>query len=364
MKIYFTLALIAQSLLALSNVYAQISFSTKGETYYDDNIFNNALKTGDMVSSISLSTAYDIESERNNLQLYYMNNFSYFRENIFKSSNSHKFGAVNTYLLSEDGNPLNIGINYSVRNNRDEFYIFDFNQISLYSNYRHSLDENNYFIIGYLFNSNKYKNLSMFSYYENKAFLKYSSTFSTGTAFMGGAEINLKNYAESSTEYGGTNNSSQLNLYLQVSQSLAKHTGLSGYFLQRLNLQSGSRYINSGDYIYYEEEILNDIYSNDGYETGISLTQILSNKFTVKFEFAYSTKNFSGLPAAGAEGYDLNENRSDKLFSAGIQLEADLSSFIYGLNTSANWNFIKNNSNDGFYNFDNQIFSFGLGWEF
>ncbi|MEJ2617196.1 MAG: hypothetical protein P8Z35_19755 [Ignavibacteriaceae bacterium] len=125
--------------VASQNSNAQISFEAYTENYYDDNIYNNSYKVEDFVNSFSLNSGYNFESEYNNLQFYYMGNISYYQKNIFKTSNSHKVGVVNTYLFSEYDNPMNIGVNYTWRNNRETFVIFDFDQISAYANYRQSL---------------------------------------------------------------------------------------------------------------------------------------------------------------------------------------------------------------------------------
>ncbi len=363
MKNYFIIIIIALIFLSVQDkIFSQIPITLKVENYYDDNIYNNSMKASDFISSVSFSTGYNFESERNNLQFYYMNNFGYFNENLSKSSNSHKLGIVNTFLFAEDDNPLNIGINYSFRNNRDEYSTFDFNQLSLYANYRHSLSEDSFILLGYLFSKNDYKNLSVFSYNENKGFIKYSTTFSTKTTLLIGSEIYFKNYLENTADSSSKNGTSQLSLYLNLSQSLAEYSGLSGYFNLRTNLTSSTRYLYSGDLIFYEEEIFNDIYSNDGYDFGVAFTQILSSKISSKIEFGYSTRNFSNLQAATIDGYYLNENRNDKQYAVGIEFLTNLNSIITGLSASIKWNYIKNNSNDAFYMYDNQIFSISFEW--
>ena len=101
-------------ILSSQSVKAQFSFYTGYDGYYDDNIYNNYLAVTDFVSSFSFGAGYDIESGSNNLNLYYDGNLTRFNENVFKSSATHKAGIVNTYFVG-DGNPLNIGANYSWR---------------------------------------------------------------------------------------------------------------------------------------------------------------------------------------------------------------------------------------------------------
>ena len=361
---YSSALLIILSFLFIESVYPQFSLSTKFENYYDDNIYNNAFKTSDYINSFSLSTSYDFESEINNLDFYYTNNLSYFQRNIFKSSNSHKFGIVNTLLISDDENPLNIGANYSFRKNREELKLFDFSQLSAYANYRHFINEGDFFLFGYLFSKNDYADLSSFSYYENKGFIKYSATFETKTTLMIGSEIYFKNYIEQINLLNSANNSSQLGSYINLSQSLTDNTGIAGYVYFRKNISNGTRYLYSDSLIYYEEEIFNDIYSHDGYEAGLSLTQLILSTIVARMEIAYNDKSFSNLPAATIDGYELSENRKDKQFALGLELQFNLRNIMNGLTASCTFNYINNNSNDAFYQYDNQIFMVSFGWGF
>ena len=135
MKFYTAASICLLLTVAFTNLsFPQFALSTRFESYYDDNIYINFDKTADFVHSGSLDAGYNFESDANNLQLYYMGNVTYFRDYNFKSSNSHKFGVVNTYFISEDGNPLNAGINYAFRNNRDELSVYDLSQLSAYAN--------------------------------------------------------------------------------------------------------------------------------------------------------------------------------------------------------------------------------------
>ena len=345
-------------------IFPQINLSTKLENYFDDNIYNNSNKISDIINSFSVDAGYNFESKRNNLQLYSMNNFSSYNQNSLKSSTSHKIGIVNTFLFAENDDPFNAGINYSLKYNRDELTIFDFNQISIYANYRHSLNENDFLIAGYLLNRNNYKNLSSFSYNENKFFLKYSNNLSTGTTFLFGTEIDFKNYLKKLSASTSKEGTTQMSLTANAAQFLSETSGIAAYFNFRKNLKAGTRYLLSGNLVFYEEEIFNDIYSNDGYETGFAFTQIIFHNLITKIEVSYAHKYFSNLPVANAEGIESNELRKDNLLSLGFELHSDLDNIINGLGASFIWNYFNNKSNDVFYNYDNQIYSINLEWEF
>ncbi len=354
--------LILLLLIFADKSFSQLSLSTKFQSYYDDNIYNNYSKISDVINSFSLGSAYDFESEFNNLQIYYMGNFSYYQENYFKSSNSHKIGIVDTYLFSKNDNPLNIGVNYSFRNNRDDFTIYDFNLLSLYANYRQTIAGTNSLLIGYLFNYINYKNFSGFSYNENKAFIKFNTSFSSKTSLMAGIEFDNKSYIEKYNDPTITNNTNQLNGFVQISQDIGESTSLGAYFQKRNNLTTGTRYLSTNEYVYYEEEIFNDIYSNDGYETGISLSQLIGSSAMISIQGIFTKRNFSNLPVASPDGYSLNILREDKQYGFGAEIKVDLGFIFDDLIGSLNYNYINNQSNDYYYKYNNQIISAGIEW--
>jgi hypothetical protein len=358
---YFFLHLIFITVFS-AKVFAQFSFETNMQNYYDDNIYNTSYKVDDFVNSFSLNSGYNIESDFNNLQFYYMGNISYYQKNIFKSSNSHKVGVVNTYLLSENDNPINAGLNYSWRNNRESFIIFDFSQLSAYVNYRHSISGRSYVLIGYIFNKNDYDNFDVFSHYEHRSFITGMMSFETETTLSLGLKYNLKQYTNKIPKQSGSNNVSQLGLTVNVSQSIGIYTEISGYASFRKNITDGTRYFSYNDFVVYEEEIFNDLYSNDGYELGFSLIRYLSAAVLTKAEFIYSKKNFSSIPVPDAEGYDTDLLRNDKQIAGALAIEFYLSKLIGGMSLELSWNYIRSKSNDLFYNYDNNLLSADLNW--
>ena len=352
------LLLLLLSTFFLSNqVKAQFDFYAGYQGIADDNIYNNYLMVSDFINTVSFGSAYNFESDLNNVQIYYEGSLNSFQKNTVKTFNAHRIGLVETHLFSIDDNPLNAGINYSFRNNKDDFKIFDFNQLSLYLNYRHSVSETDFIIPGYVYNRNNYKNFTLFSHNEHKFFLTWISSFQTGTSIMVNAEYNLKKYFESYDYEGYLNEASQIKLMTNLSQSLGEKTGINGYISYRKNLSEGSRYLVSDSLIYYEEEIFNDIYSYDGIETGLGLKHYLTDNIEFSFEAKYLARKYSSINAAELNGSELNQLREDKIYVIGAGIIFDLSKIINGLSLSANYNYLNSTSNDYFYKFTNQMFS-------
>ncbi|MCK7525416.1 MAG: surface lipoprotein assembly modifier [Ignavibacteriales bacterium] len=134
-------------------------------------------------------------------------------------------------------------------------------------------------------------------------------------------------------------------------------TGLSAYAIYQKNLSDGSRYLISDSLIYYEEEIFNDIYSYDGIEAGLGFKHYFNEDIELSLEAKYLIRNYSSLPAADKNGTELDYLREDKQFGFGAGLSFDLSNVINGLSLSTAWNYYKNNSNDYYYKYSNQMIS-------
>lgn len=343
---------------------AQLYLLTSLEGYYDDNIFNNHFNVSDFVNAFSGEVGYDFETEQNNFEIYYLGFFNRYYENSDKSITVHKFGLVNTYLFSEFDNPLNIGINYTSRINREGYYIYDFSQISAYANYMHSISESNKIQLGVIGNRIDYKNFSLFSHYQFKAFLRSINSFKSRTSLTVAAEIDQKNYIEDYKSQGLTNEVLQAKFYLQLGQGITDNFGISAFTFIRKNISGGNRYFDSINYIYYEEELFNDIYSNEGIETGLTLSCLFSPNIIGKISGRYEIRNYTDLPAADEEGNDLDELRQDDQFSVGASLEFGLGEILSGLYLALNYNYIKNASNDYYYDYTNQIYAITLGFDF
>lgn len=343
---------------------AQFNFYTYYQGIYDDNIFNTSENVKDFINSFSIGTAYNFESEVNNVQIYYEGNLSLFNETTPKSFNAHRIGLVETYLFSIDDNPLNAGINYSFRNNKDEYEVYNFDQVSAYLNYRHSVSEGDFVLPGYIFNINTYNNFTLYSHKEHRLFITWISNFETQTSLTLNAEYLFKNYNEKYEYENYLNESSLLKFRFNFGQSLGDVTGLNGYVVYQKNLSEGSRYIISDSLIFYEEEIFNDIYSYNGIETGVGFKHYFNENFELSLEARYFVRNYSSLPAADENGTELDYLREDKQFGMGAGLSYDLSNLIGGLSVSATWNYFNNNSNDVYYKYTNQIISFSLDYDF
>lgn len=357
-------AILLSVFLFSSEIFSQFNLYSSYQLIYDDNIYNNYRNTSDWINNFQLGTAFNFESDVNNLQIYYEGVLGDYKTNKSKSFNSHKIGLVNTHLFSDDFNPLNIGVNYAFRNNRDEFTLYDFRQISAYANYRQTIMESNFLLAGYIFQRNEYLNFNVFSNYEHKTFLKWISNFETQTSLMIATEFNYKSYIDKYKFENYANEGSFIKLHLNIGQSLSENTGANVFLIYRKNLSDKSRYVVNDSLIYYEEEIFNDLYAFNSLDAGVGFTQIIGDKLKLSTELRYSGRYFTTLYAADLNGVELNDLRKDDQLSLGFGLEYDMGEILDGLILSTTFNYLRNKSNDSFYDYSNNIFSFSVDYGF
>ncbi len=120
----------------------------------------------------------------------------------------------------------------------------------------------------------------------------------------------------------------------------------------------------SDSLIFYEEELFNDLYSFNSYEGGIGITHYFTDELKLSSELRYNKRQFTSLYSADLDGNELDELREDNQIGFGLGLEYDLTELIDGLGVSASWNYIRNQSNDEFYKYSNQIYSFSISYGF
>lgn len=344
-----------------NNLNAQLDISSEFYRYSDDNIYNSALKVSDNIYNTSLNGVYNFKSEKNTLQLFNQNSMNYYQENIETSSLFNKFGLADNFQIS-DVTQINLGINYSLKNNRDVFTLLDYSQISAFGNMRFSFSETDILTAGYIYYFTSFKNFSLFSNTVHKTFLRFNSSFESETSIILSSDISAKLYP---AELGNpASEAYQVNLFAQVGQSVAENTGMSLYFQLRNNLSQVTRTFYYDNTLFYQDELFNDVFSNEGYEIGFTFTKLFSQAFGLKGEVSYSNREYSMLPALDFDGNTIAQARIDNQFGIGVEVQQDLSAYLNDLTAHLNWNYLINKSNDRLYKYDNQLLSIGLDYGF
>jgi hypothetical protein len=157
----------------------------------------------------------------------------------------------------------------------------------------------------------------------------------------------------------------QLMLSLRLAQSLLKYSGLAFQYHQRINLVNYDRNI-AGLLPGYaiESQIFDDVMGYEARIFGVELTQLLPFRMTAKLAGYYHLKNYTlqGI-YLDEENYDGTVLREDTFRTFWIALEKRLDLPLTesaSLAIQLNYQWLHNNSNSYWYNYESQFISAGL----
>lgn len=364
--------------LFISTAKSQLIINTSIHNAFDDNVNNNYQNTYDRFTQLTLQAGYDFESENRNIQLFYIGAYNYYQNIIARSFFIHSTGVVYSKLFGEESDKiLNIGGNYNARIGREEFSYFNNSQYIGYINFKYPLMESSFGKLGYRLKYLSYQELSELNNLENYFFAQFMSFFSTRTTLALEANLGIKSYTNAPPEttslnYGmgkgktSIDNSNpsviQLGGNIRVAQSIFDYTGLSFAAGYQTNLQQETRYLAPG-IILSDDDLFDDNYGYEGPSFEATLTQVLPFSIMGKVSFNYLNKTYVNRPA-----YDLLDSikantRIDKVYFLSLLIEKEFP-ILNGLTVSLMYDFIRNASNDEFYDYKNNVWaiSFELGF--
>ena len=159
----------------------------------------------------------------------------------------------------------------------------------------------------------------------------------------------------------------QLSLWLRLAQSVTPTTGLAFQYYNRTLLSGQDRFISDISYSYSQEsEIFNDPLGYESHSYGLELSKLLPNELILKLAANYVEKDYSAQGIyVNEENYDELTLRNDKHKTFYVNLKKDFE-FIKGstLAMSLYYQWISNNSNSYWYNYNNNFCSVGFEFEF
>jgi len=370
-----TSALTILLLLWTSGGAAQWSGGIQVATLLDDNAFNNYLQIDDRLTEVSLQGAYDWETETSNLQLFYTATLDYFALLPSRSFQVHSSGLVFSHTADEDEQTLvNVGGTFTLRDNRDDFTIYDHSQVSLYGNLRSYFSDVLRVSAGYTFRSVWFSEWSELNYLEHTLFIQPAISLPTRTTFILQADLGFKGYTTPNPNDSGSDGPArrmgrsgtevatpgvtQLSGSLRIGQGLAERTGLSLTASYQVSLAKESRYLSFEDGLLTDDEIFDDHYGYDGPLVSLMLTQILPADFRVRASGSLQERRYSNRPAFDLLGQPVASQRIDTRSVLSFSLEKSFPAF--GLQASLAYDHIINSSNDEFYTYRNHAISLTL----
>ncbi len=384
--------IIAHILFVTSIVFGQFFNFVSLNTYNDDNLFRtpDSLKVQDVLSTFTLGLRY--QDSDSHIQLHNNTNLMTYLNNSTRNFLINNVGINKRILLNENSTSnINLGGNWSLRINQDDYNYYNYSQMSGYANFTMLTD-----IIlikgGYSYRWRNYSNWPDLSNHLHNAHIQLNKSFPTRTTVI--TEIGFGNKSFfgqdtfttiGSTGYGNgrwANNTStsitniiserlstsQVNIILRLTQSLHEKAGIYFQYRKQISLDDETSYRNYDDY-YQDNELFDDpfTYESDSYSS--QLTIMLPKSMKLLLGGSMSSKNYISELAYS--------NADDSVGIGGLRFD-DYTNYFIDLsktfNINKDWiNSIKlnlyysntyNESNSYWYNYKTTSMGGGIQWSF
>jgi hypothetical protein len=331
---------------------------------FDDNGYRMNSYQQVMVHNTNLNLKYSPENTMLNFQ--YNPSFSLIPQLDNLTILDNQFSIGYTYGYDEESaSNLQFSGNVGVHNNSGDLELYNNYSYSLFASINHYFDEASTIRAGYRFAGLSYYNYNPISNRENLFFIGYKSFFETNTSINLEVDYGIKSYNSSGGGMGmgkgkqTTENPSQILLNAKIAQSLAEFTGISIAYSQAFNMNNGYEYLlDFNPDMIFEKEVYDDPYSYDGFETSVTLTQIIGNNLKAKLIGFYVKKRFQYTT-----NFDHSEeypNRNDESSGVGLSVEKGFGK----LGLILNYNFLHNKSNSEYFNYNSNSVSFSIKYNF
>lgn len=372
---------------------AQWSSSFSLDQEYNSNPFRIPEAEASWISNLYGKLQYDWQ----NYSMRYYGSFVKFDQTAQRNFYWHQvafWGGTDT---------LNYGAYIEQRVDREDYNIYDYNSSSAYFNYRFYigglslLSTNNIYL-------NQYAQLSQLNNWQLGSKLQFQKSFQTKTTMIGGVGLYVKRYMplestyyitgvdtvySEAPVYGGgrghgrgsymtpvyeyqpseTPSLTQFIYWLRISQSITPTTGLAFQLQKRSLWQGFDRYISGLAYDYSSEsQIFDDPMGYESLTIGSELTKLLPAGFLFKMAYYVTDKNYISQGIyTDADNFDEQTLRSDRYKTAWLSLGKTIFTTKTGdrnLRLSFDLQWIKNQSNSYWYDYQNKNSSLGLQFSF
>ena len=360
----------------ISDIFSQTSISISQYLGYNSNSFYNYKQLADVNDYIGLKTSHVFKGETVQSRIYYQGDLNYFKTYSDRLYHNQAIGYDGYTVSSDNKRTLYFGANWSLHDGRDIYDYYDFSKLQFYVNSKIYLRPNLIGKFGYILNNRNYSELPEFNYWEHYLYTQLNTFFQTGTSITMVFNYGLKNYIPlqissnwRNPEFFEMPSVDQLVSSLKVAQSLGDKTSLSLKYLNRLNpgLVTGSAAVMNTDDLFTEDELFDDSYGYSGNEFSVNFTHYLPAYIKLELSSTYYLKNYHNRHIYDLEGnLDISgDTRSDRrsLIWAGLSRSFAVNWGIKNIKLSLQGGYLKNDSNDSYYQFDNYFGSLGLQFQ-
>jgi hypothetical protein len=347
--------------IVTSNAYAQVGFETRISTMYDDNILNNYQRISDKVSTLTLDAGYGFAGTRWDARVFYDGALNYYQTFTDRTNQFHSVQASFVHYSGEDEeNILNVGFSYGQGFYRGSYAFYDHGQMSATVQYKQFISDFVINNLGYAFRSIRFSGMTDFSYSEHALSGSFSFALPTQTTVIVQTDLGAKFYSTpNATSVTGGMRMGGISLapsviqctpLVRIGQSIIEGTGLSLTTKYQWNIQKQTRYLSSSYGAISDDELFDDHYGHEGLQTSLMLTQLLPESMLLRVTGGVQNRLYPSLAAYDLDGNVLSSQRNDRRTALSILLQKD---FEMGFTLKAAVDFIRNFSNDPYYDYRN-----------
>ena len=362
----------------LENANSQTSVSLSQNLSYFSNSFYNSRQLPDLNNNIGLTLSHIFAGEKIQSQLYYQGGLNLFQKYSDRFYHDHNLGYDGYAVNSDETKILYFGGSLFWHDGQQDYNIYDNWKLHGYLNSKIYLRENFICHFGYYLNNKNYSELPEFSYWEHLLFAQFNTYFQTRTSLTLAVNYGIKDYIPRMTPQGkGRGRQVIINYFempgvdqlvsnFKLAQSLGVKTSISIDYLNRLNpgLAGGSAAVIDNENLFTEDELFDDRYGYQGHELSVLLTHYFPGY--VKFQLGGSRlwKNYQNRNIYDFEGNLAltGENRVDNRLIGWFELSRTFAVNwgIKNIGVVLQAGYLKNQSNDNYYQFDNYFGTIGL----
>jgi len=368
-------------------------------TFFDDNTFQNWEQLSDIIYQPDFTIFYDHKEGNNQTRFFYQGSFFIFNQFTNRQYQYHRIGVSGSRVISKN-NLLLWGIRGGKRYNTTDYEYYDYSRLQSYFNVRLKSTFPQLWILGMQAQYRSYTILPQFSFLETKGFIRTNMFLKTKTSIITNFSVGYKRFTEAMInssvieeeiirgghgKWGGNGNPPpvdsirsnivvysqssydnilQLRGSLRIAQSLGNKAGLAVEGTIQRNPQGSSRILSGQDSGYETNDALfDDPYSYESEGIISELTLLLPYGYKFKIGGETKSKRYD-RPVYDSDGNPVEDTfRNDTRDLIWVYLNKSLlfkKGPFSSLSIFVSLSYINNKSNDDYYNYTNEITSFGI----
>jgi len=355
------------SLISGHRAFAQTSARISQNAAYYSNSFYNYNQLPDIYNNIGINIQHIVIHEVVQSRFYYDGNVSMFKEFSDRFNHYHEIGYDGIISYSKNNHTFYFGSSLGRNLDKGYYTLYDNRKIDFYSNFKYYLRENLIARSGYVYTNRIYDNLSEFTYGEHQLFVRLNTYFQSGTSLSFYLNYGLKNYKQTNPDNVVHPSTDQLILYAKTAQSLGAKTSISFSYLNRSKpgFAQGQTNVINNEYLFSGDELFDDRYGYSGHELMINLIYYLPHNIKSEFNIGTIWKNYHNRLIFDEYGdVIMNEGttRHDFRYSGWLSISRGfmVGRLIQSANAYLTVGYLKNHSNDVYYDFNNIYTSIGI----